>query len=1168
MIVARTCTGIPTGEQDRLQPRDRQSRPLEEFRDAPAYVLVGDPGAGKTTAFETECEALGGQACLVSARDFQTFDPKDHPEWRGKILFIDGLDEIRAGADDARTPFDQIRKRLDMLGKPSFRLSCRAADWLGANDRRHLESVSPDSKVMVLRLNPLTESDIAEILKTRPDVDDVEGFIGEANKRGIDGLIANPQTLDLLAKVVAGSGSWPKSCLELFDRACSQMVREHNEGHQAAQGLNSTHATDQLLDAAGRLCAIQLISGAAGYTLRGEPEEDFPSPDQCGYDRREMLQPALATKLFKGAFNNHFIPVHRRIAEYLGARHLAGVIHTRLPARRVLALITGEDGIVVTEMRGLSAWLAAHCSEARADLIERDPIGVGLYGDIRGFTTGEKRTLLKALKCEASRLGSVFLKTEVFAGLATPDMEPVLGEILKDSARDEDHQTFIGFLLDVLSESGSLPNLSELLLEMVRDDTWRAGIDLSALDAFIKNCPDSRDKTNKLEVLLVDIQNGNVSGPNIHYFESLITQQLEPVVPNPISKSASEDMSLEVRKKHTWKNERIKAITDIKRMRPSWATPSESQAKEQRQREEKRFAYIRSNEAALRENHGAPILLYELAKVYFGLFTDISGKEGPERIARSLKNDRGLIEASLQGIQGAIYREDVPDIDEILRLQERGHMHYIGLPFLAGLAELERTAPEDVPRWDKDRICKALAFYFCTPHGEYRPGWYQQLLETCPEIVAEVQVRLGVSEFRSGREQIYKLWEFAHDQDHAQVAKHASLPLLRAFPTRCKLNQIKNLDYLLWAAIQHAERSSLQELIERKLSRKSMNDAQRVRWLAAGVIVSPTEYRALLNDFAKGNEHRIRQISAFFCPEDSVWFLFEDLGIPVLELLTLLVGSCIGPHQRRGDATDGDEGELVGPEMRAAWLVYRLIQCLAAFPAKDASVALNRLLSDPALSRWRDVLSRAQNAQRVIRRDANYRHPNIEKVCRTLNGGTPANAADLAALLMDLLQKLAEEIRTGNTDDWRQYWNEPHGQFPTPKHEDHCRDALLSALRQRLAPAVDAQPEGQYANDTRADIRVSCRDFQVPMEIKKNQHRDLWSAPRKQLIAKYTTDPATGGYGIYLVFWFGRKDTSPPPSGAPPATATELQDRLQATLTPVEARKISICVVDVSRPDG
>ena len=251
IIISRTCTEISAGNED--QHQEKESRPLEAFRDVPVYVLLGDPGAGKTTAFESECEALGEKACLIIARDFLTCDPQSHPEWRDKTLFIDGLDEIRVGANDARTPFDQIRGHLDELGKPRFRLSCREADWLRANDQKHLESVSPDSKVT-------------------------------------------------------------------------------------------------LLDAAGRLCAVQLISGTAGFTLRGQADEGYPDLDQYGYDSLEMLRHALATKLFRGVSNNRFAPVHRHIAEFLGARHLTTVIKNELPAQRVVSLIAGKDGIVVTEM--------------------------------------------------------------------------------------------------------------------------------------------------------------------------------------------------------------------------------------------------------------------------------------------------------------------------------------------------------------------------------------------------------------------------------------------------------------------------------------------------------------------------------------------------------------------------------------------------------------------------------------------------------------------------------------------------------------------------------------------------------------------------------------------------------------------------------------------------
>ena len=401
--------------------------------------------------------------------------------------------------------------------------------------------------------------------------------------------------------------------------------------------------------------------------------------------------------------------------------------------------------------------------------------------------------------------------------------------------------------------------------------------------------------------------------------------------------------------------------------------------------------------------------------------------------------------------------EDVPDIDEILSLREKGRMHYLGWPFLAGLAEVEKTTPEDLSRWADGQIRKAIAFYYCTPHMDYRPQWYRRLIEVRPKLVAAVQVQFAVSEFRSDREGIYKLWELAHDPDHAQVARHASLPLLRVFPTRCKLKQIDALDHLLWAAIQHADRALLQELIKRKLSRTSLNVAQRVYWLAAGVIVSPEAYNDLLKDFVWGRERRIRHLAAFFCLEDPVQFSFDELGIPLLELLIRLVGSYVGPDQWLAD-------EWVTPAMRASGLVRELIQRLAAAPAQLASAVLETLHADTALSRWRDVLSQAQDAQRVIRRDASYRHPHIEQVCRTLNGGTPANAADLAALVMDWLCEIAVKIRTGNTDDWRQYWNEKPC---TPKHEHSCRDALLSDLRERLPQGVDAQPEGQYANDTR-----------------------------------------------------------------------------------------------------
>ena len=253
------------------------------------------------------------------------------------------------------------------------------------------------------------------------------------------------------------------------------------------------------------------------------------------------------------------------------------------------------------------------------------------------------------------------------------------------------------------------------------------------------------------------------------------------------------------------------------------------------------------------------------------------------------------------------------------------------------------------------------------------------------------------------------------------------------------------------------------------------------------------------------------------------------------------------------------------------FFIEALIADLAADPTNAARNALDRLCENAKLKPWHPRLQDAASGQRERRREANFRHPTVEQVLATLDNGRPANAPDLAALTMDVLADLAREIRHGNTSDWRQYWNvDRPKRADEPRPEDECRNHLLSDLRQRLAPlSVDAQPEGTYANDKRADIRVSCDGFNVPIEIKKSTHGDLWKAIRDQLIPKYTRDPAAAGYGIYLVFWFGRDRCKRPPTGSLPGTHHALREQLlaAANLSLEERHQIFVCVIDVSKPE-
>jgi hypothetical protein len=313
-----------------------------------------------------------------------------------------------------------------------------------------------------------------------------------------------------------------------------------------------------------------------------------------------------------------------------------------------------------------------------------------------------------------------------------------------------------------------------------------------------------------------------------------------------------------------------------------------------------------------------------------------------------------------------------------------------------------------------------------------------------------------------------------------------------------------------------------------------------------------------LKQFVKQGEKRISHLAEFLLHAGPT---IDELTVPALRFYISLLGSTVGRW------ISHDSGIETAASSSVSSCVYEMIQRLSVLPDPEASDALDELASDTALSSWHPNLAPARDRQRVIRRDALYRHPSVDRACSTLHDGPPANPADLAALVMARLNEIAVRIRNDNTDDWHHYWNEDqYGRPGKPKPETSCRHALLSDLRRRLPPEVDAQPGGLYANDRRADIRVACHDFHIPVETKRNSHKELWRAIRNQLIERYGSDPATGGYGIYLVFWFGKEHTPRSPCGVRPASPDELREQLGAMLPEDVRRRISICVIDVGAP--
>ena len=490
----RTCKVI--SESHANKPSDAASVPLGDFAPSSCYVLIGEPGAGKTTAFRTEADAHGG--LYVSVRDFLAYD--DKPEWHGTTLYLDGLDEVRAGLVDGRPPLDRVRAKLDGLGRPRFRLSCRWADWLGANDRDSLGQVC-GGKLTVLHLDPLSEQDIKRILAENHAISDPEEFIAKARERGVHGLLTNPQNLDLLAKVVSG-GNWPGSRHETFETACEMLVTEPNSEHSL---VNPTAGeTEQLLDDAGRLFAVQLLAGLAGYTLLDNvpAHPDYPSAPAMGTDTRPSG--VLRTRLFVGTSEGRLVPTHRQIAEFLAARHVSGLIEDGLPLERVLALVTGFDGKLLRSFRHFIAWLGVHNRQSRPRLSRLNPSGLFYAGGQHAFSTDEKRDILANLLGEASwNPGCLYSTHRTGLGpLVSPELQDAFEAILSNTDRGYPNEPYVMMVLQALADGEPLPRLVSEVLRIVRDLSWMPGVRCAALEVLIAYREQGVVRTNALLELL------------------------------------------------------------------------------------------------------------------------------------------------------------------------------------------------------------------------------------------------------------------------------------------------------------------------------------------------------------------------------------------------------------------------------------------------------------------------------------------------------------------------------------------------------------------------------------------------------------------------------------------------------------------------------------------
>ena len=343
----------------------------------------------------------------------------------------------------------------------------------------------------------------------------------------------------------------------------------------------------------------------------------------------------------------------------------------------------------------------------------------------------------------------------------------------------------------------------------------------------------------------------------------------------------------------------------------------------------------------------------------------------------------------------------------------------------------------------------------------YRPVWFRTVLRDNPALVADVLRRSAARKLATGVQRATELHELAKAEDHREVAELISLSVLEHFPKAETEVALQALCWALNAALKTCDWSAVDRVIEERLGRGGQGAGEYGCWLAAGYLVAPERYREDLRGLAD-DEGGLKSLAMFVAAGRFPKDFAQRFAVGDFKPLVAALGAA---YRRPG---------LTESAYRSA---TDLIATLGGDPSAAATEALKALSRVADAEPWEPAIADATERQARKRREHEYRHSGIGKVVQTLDGGTPASAGDLAALVFDELKALSrQDSRCKHV-----------GLAPALERRPHTIARRQSEARERMPgrgavrSAGTAQPvwnrrpsrRPSYTEDNRSDIRAS-----------------------------------------------------------------------------------------------
>ncbi len=391
--IANFCGASPIYIPRSLSVEDRAFSEEVLLREGRVFVVLAEPGAGKTKLLDKLAELL--QTTRIRASVFRNKSPATG----NGPLVIDAMDEV-ARIDTLAT--DKIIALASGNSPSTVVFAGRSAEWDQSRTAfvKECFGVTP----VIVRLAPFCPDEQRLLFNAKFPHEDFDKFVQEAQHFELKPLLGNPQFLELLGEAYIESGRVFSSKTKIFADAVRRLAHEVNVQQP---NLKIRPPTDEIVALGGEVFAKLMLSGASGIaTVEPLADRDYPYFNSLCSEgpARAFL---VDTRLLKpsGDTDRHE-PVHRIVAEYCAASHLIKRIEDpadRLTLDRVLAIIA-PNGVTRDELRGMIGWMAAMGREPmQLTLIKLDSYAVLANGNPSQLAPTAKKELLAALDALADR---------------------------------------------------------------------------------------------------------------------------------------------------------------------------------------------------------------------------------------------------------------------------------------------------------------------------------------------------------------------------------------------------------------------------------------------------------------------------------------------------------------------------------------------------------------------------------------------------------------------------------------------------------------------------------------------------------------------------------------------------------------------------------------------